>query len=130
MEGLEGDPGGENDQGGGVDEGGENSGALVAEGLVVVGRTGLEVDGDEGEQDGEQVGDVVAGLGDEREGVGADAEVEGRRDVGEGERHRDLEDGLHPAVWRGDHVHCCSPLPPHLIAQSLVNKRVRSVLKV
>ena len=58
----EGDPGGEDDEGGGVDEGGEDAGALVAEGLFFRGGTGLEVDGDEREQDGEEVGDVVTGL--------------------------------------------------------------------
>ena len=47
----------------------------------------------------------MAGLGDEGEGVGAEAEDEGRDDVGRGERHGDLEDSLHLAVWGGDHVH-------------------------
>ncbi len=105
MDGGEGDPGGEDDEGEGVDEGGEDSGALVAEGFFGGGGAGLEVDGYEGEQDGEEVGDVVAGLGDEGEGVGAEAEDEGRDDVGRGERHGDLEDALHLAVWGCDHVH-------------------------
>ena len=55
VDGVDGDPGGEDDEGDGVDEGGEDSGALVAEGFLVGGGTGLEVDGDEGEEDGEEV---------------------------------------------------------------------------
>ena len=105
MDGGEGDPGGEDDEGEGVDEGCEDSGALVAEGFLGGGGAGLEVDGYKGEQDGEEVGDVVAGLGDEGQGVGSEAEDEGRDDVGRGERHGDLEDVLHLAVWGGDHVH-------------------------
>ena len=72
MDGGEADPGGEDDEGEGVDERGQDAGALVAEGLLVGGWAGLEVDCGEGEQDGEQVADVVASLGDEREGVGAE----------------------------------------------------------
>ena len=105
VDGGEGDPGGEDDEGEGVDEGGEDAGALVAEGLLVGGRAGLEVDGGEGEQDGEQVGDVVAGFGDEGEGVGTKAEVEGGKDVGRRQRHRELQDALHFPVRAGDHVH-------------------------
>ena len=54
MDGGEGDPGGEDDEGEGVDEGGEDSGALVAEGFFGGGGAGTEVDGYEGEQDGEE----------------------------------------------------------------------------
>ena len=39
--------------------------------------------------------DVVAGLGDEGEGVGAEAEDEGRDDVGQRQRHGELQDALH-----------------------------------
>ena len=105
MDGGDGDPGGEDDEGEGVDEGGEDAGALVAEGLLVGGGAALEVDGDEGEQDGEHVGDVVAGLGDEGEGVGAQAEVEGGEDIGRGERHRELSTRCILPGWTGDHVH-------------------------
>ena len=105
VDGGEADPGGEDDEGEGVDEGGEDSGALIAEGFLVGGGTGLEVDGGEGEQDCQEVGYVVAGLGHEREGVGAHAEVEGRDDIGRSESHGDLEDPLHFAIWAGDHVH-------------------------
>ena len=105
VQGFEGDPGGEDDEGGGVDEGCEDAGALVAEGLLFGRGAGLEVDGDEGEEDGEEVAEVVAGLGDEGKGVGAEAEDEGGDDVGEGQHHGELQDALHLAVRGGDHVH-------------------------
>lgn len=54
-EGFEGDPDGKDDEGGSIDEGGEDAGALVAEGLLVGCGSGLEVDGDEGEEDGKEV---------------------------------------------------------------------------
>jgi hypothetical protein len=105
MDGGERDPGGEDDEGEGVDEGGEDSGALVAECLLIGGGAALEVDGDEGERDGEHVRDVVAGFGDEGEGVGADAEVKSGEDVEARGAERDDEHALHFAVGCSDHVH-------------------------
>ena len=90
VDGFEGDPGGEDNEGDGVDKGREDTCALVAEGLLVGGGACLEVDGYEGENDGEEVAEVVACLGDEREGVGAEAEDEGGDDVGEGQHHGEL----------------------------------------
>lgn len=105
VDGFDGDPGREDDEGGGVDEGREDTCALVAEGLLLCGGTRLEVDGNEREDDGEEVAEVVAGLGDEGQGVGAEAKDEGGDDVGEGQRHGELQNALHLAVRRGDHVH-------------------------
>ena len=65
MDGGDTDPGCEDDEGEGVDEGGEDSGALIAEGFLVGGGTGLEIDGGEREQDGEEVRYVVARLRDQ-----------------------------------------------------------------
>ena len=111
VDGFEGDPGGEDDESGRVDEGCEDSGALVAEGLLFVRGAGLEVDGDEGEEDREEVAEVVAGLGDEGQGVGAEAEDKGGDDVGKGQHHGELQDALHLAVRGGDHVHDLSVVP-------------------
>ena len=98
MDGGERDPSGEDDERERVDEGGEDAGALIAEGLLVGGGAALEVDGDKGEPDGEHVREVVAGLGDEGEGVRAQAEGERRHDVGRGWRRAEMqEDALHPA---------------------------------
>ena len=83
MNGGDGEPDGENDQRECVDEGGEDSGALVAEGLLIVGRPRMHVDSEEGEAEGEEVGDVVAGFRKKSEGVGAQAEDEGEHDVSE-----------------------------------------------
>ena len=108
VDGFDGNPGGEDDEGSGVDEGCEDSGALVAEGLLLGGRARLEVNGYEGKDDSEEVAEVVAGLGYEGQGVGAQTEDEGGDDVGEGQRHGELQNPLHLAVRRGDHVHVFS----------------------
>ena len=81
-----------------VDEAREHAGALVAEGALVGGGAGLEVDGEEAEREGEEVGDVVSGLGQQGEGVRAQTEDEGREDVEKRERQRQLEDALHRGV--------------------------------
>jgi len=94
MDGFGGDPEGNDDEGARVDEGGEDAGALVAEGFGLAGGAGLEVDGDEAEQEGEEVRNVVAGLREEREGVGAQAGDEGDQHVGERGHKREAEDGL------------------------------------
>ena len=83
MDGGDRDPGGEDDQGEGA----------------------LEVDGGEREQDREEVGDVVAGLRDEGQGVGAQAEVKRRDDVAEGGGERDHQHALHFAGRGGHPVH-------------------------
>ena len=111
VDGFEGDPGGEDDERGGVDEGCEDSGALVAEGFLLGGGAGLEVDRNEGEEDGEEVAEVMAGFGDEGQGMGAETEDEGGDDVGECQRHGELQDALHLAVRGGDHVHDLSVVP-------------------
>jgi len=105
VDGFDGNPGGEDDECRGIDEGCKDAGALVAEGLFVGGGAGLEVDSDEGEEDGEEVGDVVSGLGDEGQGVGAETEEECCHNIGKREHHGDLQDALHFAVRGGDHVH-------------------------
>ena len=105
MNGFEGNPGREDDEGDGVDEGRKDACSLVAEGLLLGGGTRLEVDGYEGQEDGEKIADVVACLGYEREGVSAEAEDESGDDVGEGQHHGKLQNTLHLAVRRGDHVH-------------------------
>ena len=71
VHGLDGDPERDDDQRAGVDESGQHAGALVAEGRGVVGRARLEVDGGKAEQEGQKIGDVVAGLREQRQRVGA-----------------------------------------------------------
>jgi len=62
VDGFDGDPDGEHHERERVDEAGEDAGTLVAEGALVGGGARLEVDGDEAEGQGEEVGDVVAGF--------------------------------------------------------------------
>ncbi len=78
----------------GVEKGGQHAGALVAKGLGMAGRAGLEVDGGKAEQQGEEIGDVVAGLGQQRQRVGAQAGHKGDRHIGERGRQRDAQYGL------------------------------------
>ena len=96
VDGFDGDPNGNEDQGCGVDEGSEDTGALIAEGLGAVGGAGLEVDGDEAEEEREEVGGVVAGFGEEREGVSAESEDEGDHHVRKGGDKGEAEYGLCP----------------------------------
>ncbi len=105
VDGFDGDPYGERHERERVNESGENTGTLVAEGALVGGGARLEVDGDEAEGQGEEVGDVVAGFGDERERVSAEAEEERREDIEEREGERKLEDSLHGAAGLGVDVH-------------------------
>ena len=81
VDGGYGDRAGEDNQGERVDEGGKDTGALVAEGLVGGGGTGLQVDGDEAEAECEEVGEIVAGFRQQRERMRAEAEPGGREDV-------------------------------------------------
>ena len=97
MDGFNADPERDDDERGGIDEGGQHAGALVAEGPGVVGGARLEVDGGKAEQEGEKIGDVVAGLREQRERVGAQAGNEGDHDVGQRGHQREAQHGL----WSG-----------------------------
>src|ERR1022692_5209467 len=61
------DPGGQRHQRQGVHESREHAGAVIAVGLDFVGRPGLQIDTEPGEQQGQTVGKVVAGVGEQRE---------------------------------------------------------------
>lgn len=84
VEGFDGDPGGEDDESDGVDKGGKDASALVTEGLFGCGGAGVEIDGNEGEQDSKEVADVVASFGDKCKGMSAEAEEKRGQDVGRG----------------------------------------------
>ena len=95
---FHGDPERDDDERGSVDEGSEDAGALVAEGAGLVGRARLEVDRNKTEQEGQEIGDVVAGFGEQRQRVSAQAGDEGDNDVGQRGGQRDAQDeGC--AVW-------------------------------
>ncbi len=80
---FEADPEGDDDEGSGIDESGHHPGPLIAEGFGMVGGEGLEVDGGKAEQQGQEVRDVVAGLGQKRKRVGAQADDKGHQHIGE-----------------------------------------------
>ncbi len=81
MDGLNGDPERDDDKSACVDKGGQHAGALIAEGLGVAGRAGLEIDGEKAEQEGEEIGEVVAGLREQRQRVGIQSGYKGDGDV-------------------------------------------------
>ena len=96
VDGFEADPEGDEDEGSGVDEGGQNAGALVAESAFVIGRAGLEVDRRKAEQEGKEVGGIVACLGEQGQGVGAQAGDECDGHVSGGGDEGEAEYGLRP----------------------------------
>ena len=78
MDGRNGDPDGDQHQRQRVEKGCQDACALVAEGLLVGRRPSLKIDGDEGKQQGEKIGYVVAGLGDQGERMGTHSGYEGK----------------------------------------------------
>jgi hypothetical protein len=94
MDGFDCDPERDDDERGGVDKGGEDSGALIAECLGVAGGAGLEVDGGEAEQEGQEIRRVVAGLREQCEGVGAQPGYEGDNDISQRGNQRKAENGF------------------------------------
>ena len=91
VHGLHADPQRDDDQRACVDERRQHAGALVAEGSGVVGRAGLEVDGDKAEQESQKIRDVVARFRQQRQRVGAQSGNEGDHDVSERGRQRDAQ---------------------------------------
>jgi hypothetical protein len=79
------DDGGDDDEAESVDEGGEDSGAAPAVGFGAGGRLRFEVYGQPGEKKSEEVAEIVSGLGEKGEGVGADSGGDEKNDVGESE---------------------------------------------
>ena len=71
-----------------IDECGEHAGALVAEGSGVVSRAGLKVDRGKAQQQGQEVRDVVAGFGEQRQRVSAQSGDKRDHDIGQGGRQR------------------------------------------
>jgi len=89
VEGFDRDPDGDDDECGCVDEGGKHAGALIAEGLGMAGGAGLEIHCGEAQAKGEEVGDIVAGFGEQGQGVGAEAGDECDDDIGERGQQRE-----------------------------------------
>ena len=63
-----------------------------------VGGPGLKVDRHKAEQQRQEVGDVVAGFGQQREGVGAEAGDKGNAYIQRGGDQRKTKDGLCPVA--------------------------------
>src|SRR6185312_10363431 len=100
MDGGDGDPAGEDDESQCVDEGGQHTGALIAERFVGGGGAGLQVDGDKAEAEGEEVGEVVAGFGEQRKRVGAETEPRRREDIEQRQAEGKFEDALDAGLRR------------------------------
>jgi len=67
------DPGGDAHQGKRVYKRGQHTGAVIAVGFDGVGRFGLDVKGDCRQDQGQSVGEIVAGIGEESQTVGPQA---------------------------------------------------------
>ena len=93
---LGGDPQGDDDKGGGVDECGQHTCPLVAEGAGVIGGTGLKIDGDKAEQERQKIRDIMAGLGEQGKGVGAQSSNKCHHYVSKGGDERKAQYGLCP----------------------------------
>ena len=63
---------------------------MVAESLRGTCGTRLKIDGDQRERQGEEVGEIVSGLGEQRQRVGADSGHDQQHDIGEGHSQRNL----------------------------------------
>ena len=91
MDRFEDDPAGHREEGHAVDEGGEDRNPVEAVGAACVGRAPGEAEGEPGERQGGEVGQHVAGVGEERQRAGEEA----ARHLGEheaaGEECRDAD---------------------------------------
>jgi hypothetical protein len=87
MDCFDADPEGDEDERGGVEKGRQHAGALIAKGLALGGRAGLEVNRDEGERQGQEVGHVVAGFGEQRQRMRAQSGDQGKRHVEQRRQH-------------------------------------------
>lgn len=96
MDCLNGDPDGDDDQRCCIDERSEDAGALIAEGLGIVGGTRLKVDGGKTEEESQEIRDVVARFGQESKRVGAQPRDKRDNNIREGGYQREAKDGLSP----------------------------------
>jgi len=104
-EGLIKDEERDDDQRAGVDQGGQYSGPVVAVGFRRAGRARLQVDRDQRKQQGEKVGKIVPGLGQQREGMRSDASHDQQSDVSERDEQGDPEHLRGARARAGMHVH-------------------------
>src|SRR5215831_8527679 len=81
LEGLIEDEAGDNHESECIEKGRQNAGAMIAEGLGCIRRTRLNEHGNPGEQQGQQIRDVVACLREKSKAVSADSRHHGQQYV-------------------------------------------------
>src|SRR5215831_174436 len=90
-----------------VDQGGEHTGAMVAVGLGGARRPRLQINRGEGKQERKEVGKVMSGFRQQRQGMGSDAGDHQQYDIGQGDEQgnaQNLGRPLVPAVHVRVHV--------------------------
>ena len=80
----------------GVHKGSQHTGALVAEGSLMIGRFAFKVEGDPGEDQGGKVGQVVPAIADQRQAVREMAGNELNHDQGQRNHQRALDNPVPP----------------------------------
>ncbi len=79
---------------------------MVAVGLGGAGRTGVQVDGSQRKQQRQEVGEIMSGLREQCQGVGADAGNHQQHDVRQGYDEGDAQDFGSPLIPAMNvHVH-------------------------
>ncbi len=91
-----------------IDKPRQHARALIAKGLLVRRWTRLKIHSHKGKQQRQRVGNVVSGLGDERQRMGAQSCDKGEDHVNKRRRQRKAQDTLHFARWRDVYVHISS----------------------
>jgi hypothetical protein len=81
---------------------------MVAVGLGGTGRARLEIDCDQRQQERQEVGEIVSGLGEQGQRMSADAGHDQQRNVGQSDRERDLQNPRGAARAMRVHMHFLS----------------------
>ena len=90
----------------------QHSRAVVAVSLRGARRAGLQIHRHEREQQRQEVRKIVAGFGEQRQGMGANAGNDQQHDVPESHAQRHLQDSRSPLTAVGVHVHALSLSAP------------------
>ena len=96
------------DQRHGIHQRGQHSRAVVAVSLGGTGRASLQIHGNQRQQQSQKVGEIMTGLREQGQRVGAYAGHDQQHDVGQGDAKRDLQHPLGTACAMNVDVHSLS----------------------
>src|SRR5438094_10678570 len=86
-------------QGGGISQGRQNSGAVIAICCSRAGRTRLQINGKERQQQCEKIRQIVAGFGEQGQGMGTNTGNNQENNVGQSYKKRDSQNPRSPLAW-------------------------------